>query len=74
MRFILALIAILAVVGILAIYLGYIDVNQTQNASLPQVEVKGGQLPAFNASVATVEVGSRNETVQVPTVDVKKPK
>ncbi len=73
MRLFLGLVAILAIIGVIAIYTGYIDVNQTKSASLPTVEVKGGQLPAFNASVAKVEVGTRNETVEVPTVDIKKP-
>jgi hypothetical protein len=30
-------------------------------------------MPKFQADVAKVEVGTRNETVEVPTVDVKKP-
>jgi hypothetical protein len=30
-------------------------------------------MPKYEASVAKVEVGKRKETVEVPTVDVKKP-
>lgn len=52
---------------------GFIDLQRTQKGSLPEVQVKGGQLPEYEASVAKVEVGTRNETVEVPTVDVKKP-
>lgn len=52
---------------------GFIDLQRTQAGSLPHVSVKGGSLPQYEASVAKVEVGTRNETVQVPTVDVKKP-
>ncbi|WP_066700374.1 hypothetical protein [Sphingobium amiense] len=52
---------------------GFIDLQRTQTGSLPEVQVKGGQLPKYEASVAKVEVGTRNETVEVPTVDVKKP-
>jgi hypothetical protein len=52
---------------------GFIDLQRTQAGSLPEVQVKGGELPKYEASVAKVEVGTRNETVQVPTVDVKKP-
>ena len=73
MRLILGLIAILAIVGIVGLYTGFIDLGM-KPGTMPSVEVKGGQLPAFNASVATVEVGSRNETVEVPTVEIKKPK
>lgn len=52
---------------------GFIDLQRTQSGSLPEVSVKGGQLPKYEANVAKVEVGTRNETVEVPTVDVKKP-
>lgn len=52
---------------------GFIDLQKTQGGSLPEVSVKGGQLPKYEANVAKVEVGTRNETVEVPTVDVKKP-
>ena len=43
------------------------QVNKTQEGKMPKVDVKTseGQLP--------VEVGSKNETVKVPTVHVTKP-
>ena len=52
---------------------GFINLQRTQEGSLPRIAVEGGKLPKFNAEVAKVEVGTRNETVEVPTVDVKKP-
>lgn len=52
---------------------GFINLQRTQQGSLPEVSVKGGQLPKYEANVAKVQVGTRNETVEVPTVDVKKP-
>ena len=52
---------------------GFIDLQKTQEGRLPEVQVKQGALPKYEASIAKVEVGSRNETVEVPTVDVKKP-
>lgn len=52
---------------------GLIDLQKTQEGSLPKIAVEGGQLPKFQADVAKVQVGTRNETVEVPTVDVKKP-
>ena len=52
------------------------DVDQTKNAQLPDVDVNatGGQLPEFNVEGPTVEVGSENRTITVPTVDVDAPK
>jgi hypothetical protein len=52
------------------------DVDQTKEGDMPEVDmnVSGGQLPEFNVQGPDVEVGSRNETIQVPTVDVDMPK
>ena len=50
-------------------------VNKTQEGKLPDVNVtaKGGQLPEYNVQGPKVDVGSKNETVKVPTVKVKTP-
>ena len=57
------------------ITLGACEVQQTQNGQMPDVDVNvsGGQLPEFNVQSPEVEVGTKNETIQVPTVDVKTP-
>nr|WP_255326375.1 hypothetical protein [Sphingobium sp. EM0848] len=52
---------------------GFIDLQKTQEGRLPEVAIKGGQLPKYEASVARVEVGRRKETVEGPTAEVKKP-
>jgi hypothetical protein len=70
MRFLLGLIAIVLILLLAAFMLGFIRLDQTQEASLPRISVEGGSLPAYNASVAQVEVGTRNETVAVPEVHV----
>ena len=74
MRAILVLLVIVVVVAIAAIALGYVDVNQTRTAELPSVKVQGGSAPAFDVRAANVSVGQKNEVVQVPTVNVQKPK
>jgi hypothetical protein len=72
-----------AVIVVGAIY--FFDVDQTQQAALPDVEVsvKGGQMPKFDVDAGSVDVGTtekkvlvpkvvmEEETVTVPTVDVK---
>ncbi|AEG50439.1 hypothetical protein Sphch_2804 [Sphingobium chlorophenolicum L-1] len=73
MRFIGGLVLILLLVLAGGIATGFIDLQKTQEGSLPDVAVKGGSLPKYEANVAKVEVGKRKETVEVPTVDVKKP-
>lgn len=73
MRFIGGLLIILLLVLAGGIATGFIDLQKTRDGRLPEIAVKGGALPKYEASVAKVEVGTRNETVEVPTVAVKKP-
>ena len=48
------------------------DVEQTEEAELPEVEVSGGNMPEFNVDTADVDVdaGTTTRTVEVPTLDV----
>ena len=52
------------------------DVDQTKEGELPDVDVNatGGQLPEYNVEGPSVNVGTENKTVEVPTVDVDPPK
>ncbi|MDF0541291.1 hypothetical protein PX699_02975 [Sphingobium sp. H39-3-25] len=73
MRFLAGLLLIALIAVGVAYAFGLIRVEQTRDASLPSVAVKPGTLPAYKADVVKVDVGTRNETVEVPTIDVKKP-
>ena len=72
---------ILAVLAILvAVVTGFLDINQIRGAKAPEVSAtqngvvaKGGQTPAFDVQTGSVEIGSRNATVQVPSLAVKPP-
>ena len=68
----LVLVAVLVIGGAMAF--GLLKVEQTQDAKLPAVAVKQGTLPAYKADVVKVDVGTRNEIVEVPTLSVSKPK
>ena len=65
MRLIGGLLVIILLVLAGGIATGFIDLQRTQSGSLPEVSVRGGSLPKYEAT--------RNETVEVPTVDVRKP-
>ncbi|MET0248391.1 MAG: hypothetical protein ABW164_01530 [Sphingobium sp.] len=73
MRFIggLLVIALIVIAGGLAF--GFIDLQKTADGRLPQVAVKEGALPKYDAKVAKIEVGREKKTVEVPTVEVAKP-
>ena len=66
-----------AAAGILVLVVGIymIDIDQTQDTRLPDVEVsvEGGQLPEFDAEVGDIETGTKEVTVTVPTVDIQSP-
>ena len=48
------------------------QVKKTQDAELPKVDVKttGGQLPKYDVKGPDVNVGTKKETIEVPTVHV----
>ena len=51
------------------------DVDQTQEGELPEVEINAteGEMPAYDVQGPEVNVGTENQVVEVPTVDVDLP-
>lgn len=68
------LVALLIVVALVvaAFAFGLIDLD-ADAGKIPDVNVttSGGEAPSVDASVADVDVGSKETTIEVPTVDVK---
>ncbi len=63
----------IAIVAVIVVALGlvyFVDVDQTQEAALPEVSVEGGQLPGYDVETGDVEIGSTETTVEVPNVDI----
>lgn len=65
---IVAVVAVLAIIAAFAF--GLIDINQTREMKAPEVQVSGGQTPAFDVDTAKVNVGTKTTDVTVPKVDV----
>lgn len=72
MRALLVLVGIAALVLIVLMSLGFVNINQTQSVELPRVTVEGGKGPEFNADIGEIKYGTVNRTVEVPTVSVEK--
>ena len=70
MRALLGLLAVVALLLIVGIATGFINIGQTQEGRLPKIEAKGGQLPEFDADVGDIDVGTKNTTVEVPVIDI----
>lgn len=70
--------SIIAVV-VAAVAIGFgvymVDIDQTQEASLPDVDlsVEGGNLPEFSAEVGDIETGTETITMEVPTIEFESP-
>ena len=65
MRSLLVLVGIVALIVVVLMYLGFINIDQTRPGMV--------QAPSFKADVGRVTVGTENKTVAVPTVNVEKP-
>lgn len=63
------------VVAVIAIAFGVymIDIDQTEEAALPEVSVEGGNMPEFDAETGDVSVDQEEVTVTVPDVDITPP-
>ena len=63
-------------VGTSCLVLSACDVDQTKEGNLPDVDVNvsGGELPEYNVEGPSINVGTENKTIQVPTIDVDAPK
>lgn len=46
------------------------DIEQTREGEMPNVEVEGGQMPAYDVDAPDVDVTTEQEKVTVPDVDV----
>lgn len=63
-------VAAVAVIAYGAFY--FVDVEQTQEARMPTVdiEVEGGQAPEFDVETGSVDIGTTTETIEVPDVEI----
>ena len=73
MRAIVTILAIIVVVAIIAVATGFVNLHGTPG-ELPKVKVEGGQAPAMKADVGSIDVGSKNTSIDVPKVDTVKKK
>ncbi len=74
----LILVLILLVVGAIALVAtGFVDLNQTRGAQVPNVgvsgngvTVQGGQTPKFDVETGKIEVGTGQRTIPVPEIRI----
>lgn len=69
-RSIIIVIAVIAVLAIIAYALGLFNVDASGELKTPQVSVSGGEIPELQLETADIDVGTKEVTVDVPTMDV----
>ncbi|MDQ3140501.1 MAG: hypothetical protein M3Q15_07230 [Pseudomonadota bacterium] len=71
-RTILVILAIGALVLLVLLATGVLNVDQTKEGALPDVDVsaEGGQVPEFDVDAKEVVVGTTETNVTVPDVDI----
>ncbi|MEO9865777.1 MAG: hypothetical protein ABJO29_08915 [Yoonia sp.] len=72
MKPVLAIVGGVAAIAVIAFAVFMVDVDQTQEAALPDVDidVEGGQLPEFDAEFGSINVGETDVEVEVPDVEI----
>ena len=61
----------LLVAPLFAFGLAACDVDQTEEGSLPDVDVEGGQVPEYDVDAADVDVGADTNQVITPDINVQ---
>ena len=71
--FLIGLILIIALIVALLFYTGFWSANVTQNGELPKISVntQPGVMPKVDIQSKQIVIGSKKESVAVPTVGVK---
>jgi hypothetical protein len=80
MRAVILLLILAVLVVIAGVASGYLKISQTRPAEVPQVIATGksvtardGHAPAFDVETGSVKVGTKETTVKVPALEVRKP-
>lgn len=69
MRPLLTAVVVVVLLLIIGVATGFINIG-ARGGDLPEVKVEGGALPKVDADVGDVDIGTKNETIKVPTIDI----
>jgi hypothetical protein len=69
-----AIILLLAVLlAVAAWVLGLFRVDTSGRLEAPEVSVSGGEVPEVEVETADIDVGTKTETIEIPTIEVTPP-
>lgn len=72
-RTVLVIVLVALVALAIAWAMGLFQVETQGELKAPDVNVSGGEVPNVDVNAADVDIGTKTETIEVPTVDVTPP-
>lgn len=71
-RTIVIILVVVVVLAVLAYALGLFNVDASGDLRAPDVDVavEGGEMPEMQVETADIDVGTKTEEIEVPTIDV----
>src|SRR3546814_13915504 len=66
----LIIVLLVIVIVIVLVAFGIVDITQTRQAKLPDVNTEGGQLPGYDVDTPGIDVGTEQKQITVPDIDV----
>jgi hypothetical protein len=72
-RTLLYVIVVAVLLAAVAWALGLFNVDTSGKLQAPRVEVQGGEVPDVQVETADIEVGTKETTIEVPTIDIERP-
>ena len=69
-RAILAVLILVVILAIVAVATNFMNIRTSGELRAPSVSVQGGEVPSIDVDTKKVVVQTRDQTVQVPDVDV----
>ena len=66
-RFLLVIVVLVLLAAIAAVATGFVNLHG-QPGTAPKISIEGGKAPTIAADVGSIDLGSKNSTVEVPTV------
>ena len=66
-RFLLIVVVLVILAAIAAVATGFVNLHG-QPGTAPKISIEGGKAPSLDANVGSIDLGTKNSAVEMPTV------
>ncbi len=70
-RTIVIVVAVIVLLAVVGYALGLFNVDASGDLKTPEVSVSGGEIPEVQLETGSIDVGTEETTIDVPTVDIE---